>query len=203
MGNCACMARGPQIQQQRLGTSEQPNSTKLRSPPPPSARASCPAQRPWKPGHVPSEPPASSARRAFPRTRFPSPLAQDLCESARPLCQLALKRPTLPSRFLGLRLSPCFFTHCSNGPSIPCPSLQPKSPQPSDLTSGFCPTFASVWSLRLPLCPVSFTYPLPSSPALALPWSIDRTGHFTVTFASQPPGHSAYAAYRLASSTSH
>jgi hypothetical protein len=44
------------------------------------------------------------------RTHSPCPLAQDLCESARPLCQLPSTRQPCPSRlaFLALRTCPCF-----------------------------------------------------------------------------------------------
>lgn len=80
----------------------QGRTTQRSSGSPPRLRpASCPAQQPWKPGHVPSESSALLRQANLPAPPFSwSAGPQHLCESAvsaRPLCQLALKPPTLPS----------------------------------------------------------------------------------------------------------
>jgi hypothetical protein len=69
MGNRACMAQDHKSGSQRLGTSEQLNEAP--KPTTPFGPHRVPRSNLGSPAQVPSEPPASSARRPFPRSRFP------------------------------------------------------------------------------------------------------------------------------------
>jgi hypothetical protein len=106
-------------------------------------------QRPLQPANIPL------------RTHFPCPLAQDLCESARPLCQLLSNPPTLPvSRgLLCAPTCPCFTP--SNGPSF---QTRIFAQHPAVLLPDPAFSIASIRSLRLQLSPL----PLPRTPVVDL-----------------------------------
>ncbi len=115
-GTAPCMARGPgpQIQQQRLGTSEQLNEAPTPTPTTPSARIETraatdnarPRTRPRAAGLFPTagEPSRAAVLLISWFPRFAVGWPSTVCESARPLCQLALKPPTLPAFPLPLGL---------------------------------------------------------------------------------------------------